>query len=398
MGLFNRKENKIEVREIPENNETLSDVLLSCFLNGETLTREKVLTIPSVSSNIDLISNSIATMPIKLYKRVGDKVEEVKGDYRTVLLNGDTSDTLDAYQLKSALVSDYFLGNGGYCYIKRNGNKVIGLFYVNSEQVTVTNNYNPIYKDYRVMVQGATYRPYDFIKLLRHTKDGATGTSIVKELTTALETAYQTQVYQLSQVKTGGNKKGFLKSERRLGKDEIDALKNAWRRLYTNNTDNVVVLNNGIDFKEATNTSVEMQLNESIKTLGEQIDKIFHIEKTFEETYKLAVYPIVIALETALNRDLLLETEKGTYFFKLDDKEIIKASLKERFETYKIAKETGLLTTNELRRLENLNDLDGCNTLNVGLSAVLYDIDTQKYFVPNTNSIVDTKTDNTNEE
>lgn len=390
MGLFSRKQVQTNERNTPENNEPLSDVLLSCFLNGEKLTREKVLTIPSVSSNIDLIASSIATMPVKLYRRNGDQVEEVKDDRRTRLLNGDTSDALDSFQLKSAMVYDYFLDGGGYCYIHRNLNKVVGLYYVDSEQITINHNFNPIYKDYSIFVLGNSYKPYEFIKILRHSKNGANGVSIMGELNTALETAYQTQVYQLNNVKTGGNKKGFLKSERRLGQDEINALKNAWRRLYSSSTENVVVLNSGIDFKEASNSSVEMQLNESIKTLGGQINEVFHIGNSFEETYKLSIYPIVVAFETALNRDLLLESEKEDYFFKFDDKEIIKASLKERYETYKVAKETGLLTINEIRRLENLNDIPDFDVINVGLSSVLYDINTKKYFVPNTSTVIDT--------
>ena len=53
---------------------------------------------------------------------------------------------------------------------------------------------------------------------------------------------------------------------RKLAKEAIEALKTAWRRLYQNNTENVVVLNEGLEFQEASNTSVEMQLNEN-KTL-----------------------------------------------------------------------------------------------------------------------------------
>ena len=49
MGLFSRKQVETQERNTtPENNEPLSDLLLSCFLNGEKLTREKVLTIPAV--------------------------------------------------------------------------------------------------------------------------------------------------------------------------------------------------------------------------------------------------------------------------------------------------------------------------------------------------------------
>lgn len=387
MGLFSRKRVETQERDItPENNEPLSDLLLSCFLNGEKLTREKVLTIPAVSSNIDLISSSIATMPVKLYKKNGEQIEEIPNDKRTSLLNGDTGDTLSAYELKYALIRDYYLGGGGFCYIHRNLNKVIGLHYVNNERVTINYNFNDIFKDYTIFVLGNSYKPYEFIKILRDTDNGCSGKSITEELSTALETAYQTQIYQLSQVRTGGARKGFLKSERRLGQDEINALKNAWRRLYSTSSENVVVLNSGIDFKEASTSSVELQLNESIKTLADQINNVFHIGKTFEETYKNSIYPLKVAFENALNRDLLLESEKGDYFFRLDEKELIKANIKERYEMYEIATRCGLNTINELREFEGLNRIEGLDVVNLNLASVLYDINTQKFFVPNTNS------------
>ena len=74
-------------------------------------------------------------------------------------------------------------------------------------------------------MEGQEYKPYDFIKLLRKTTDGAMGVGITEELSKALETAYQTLLYQLGLVKSGGNKKGFLKSVRKLGQDEINVLK-----------------------------------------------------------------------------------------------------------------------------------------------------------------------------
>ena len=163
-------------------------------------------------------------------------------------------------------------------------------------------------------------------------------------------------------------------------------LKEAWRGLYANNQDNVVVLNNGLEFQEASNSSVEMQLNESKKTLMAEINDLFHIYDDFDKTFKLAIYPIIKAFETALNRDLLLEKEKKNLYFEFDVKEIIRASLKERYEAYKLAKETGFMTINEIRRAENMDYIEGLDVVNVGLGAVLYDTNTHTYYTPNTDT------------
>lgn len=397
MGLFDFMKKRDDEPTAPapvQHNDVMqcNDVLLQALLNSETITRDKVMTLPLVNSAVDFISSTIASMPVKLYKQRQGKVEEITDDNRTRYLNSDTGDTLDGYQLKKAMVSDYLLGKGGYCYIQRERNEVTGLFYVSDQNITVMLYSNDaIHKDYQLLVNAQSYEQFDFIKLLRNTKDGASGVGLTVEVSRALETAYQTLLYQLGMVSTGGNKRGFLKAQRRLAQDEIDTLKRAWRNLYGNgNRENVVVLNNGIEFQEASATAVETQLNESKRTLGDEINSLFHIYPTdFDRTFKEAIYPIVKAFETALNRDLLLEKEKKNYFFEFDVKEIIRASLKERYEAYKLAKDTGFMTLNEIRRAENMEWIEGLDVVNVGLSAVLYDVNTHTYYTPNTNAVGD---------
>lgn len=365
----------------------LDDVLLSALLNGEKITREKALTLPAVSSDVDFIASSIASMPVRLYKYESGKVEEVENDKRVRMLNGDTGDALDGYQLKKAMVTDYLLGKGGYCYIQKIGNNIVALKYIPDINVTAWTNSDPMNKFVQFYVGARKIYPWNMVKLLRNTKDGATGKGVIDEISKALETAYSTLVYQLGLVKSGGNKKGFLQAERKLGQQEIDILKQAWRNMYANNTESVVVLNNGLKFQEASNSSVEMQLNESKKTLQSEINSVFHIHEDFTLTFKEAIYPIVKAFETALNSTLLLESEKEKYYFEFDVKEIIRASLKERYKAYKIAKETGFLTVNEIRAEENLNYIDGLDVINVGLGAVLFDTKTGKYYTPNTGQV-----------
>jgi HK97 family phage portal protein len=398
MGLFDfmKKRDSETTTTTPVTTPEINDVLLQALLNGEAITREKAMTLPAVAGAVDFISNMIASMPVKLYKYKQGKVEEVEGDTRVALLNGDTGDTLDAFQLKKAMVEDYLLDKGGYAYIRRNRNEVTGLFYVEPIRVSLINNYQPIYKNYRIIVEGDIYYPHDFLKLLRKTTNGSEGVGVVDQLSKALETAYNTLLYQLGLVQAGGSKKGFLKSQRKLGQDEINTLKQAWRNLYANNTENVVVLNNGLEFQEAANTSVEMQLNESKKTLEAEINNIFHISDDFYETFKQAIYPIVKAFTTAMNTTLLLEKEKGKYYFDLDVKEIIKANVQERYEAYKVAKETGWLSFNEIRKMENMNYIEGLDVVNVGLGAVLYDFNTHQYYTPNTDTTTDPTTDGTN--
>ena len=63
----------------------VDDVLLSALMKGETITRDKAMTLPAVAGAVDFISNIIASMPVKLYKYKQGKVEALDGDSRVKL-------------------------------------------------------------------------------------------------------------------------------------------------------------------------------------------------------------------------------------------------------------------------------------------------------------------------
>lgn len=371
----------------------VDDVLLKALLSGDPITREQAMTIPAVSAAVDFISNTIASMPVKLYRYVESTgtVKSMDEDSRVELLNGNTGDTMDAFQMKKAMVEDYLMGKGGYLYIRRYRNEVTGLFHVSDSYVSpLIIDPDPIYKNYKLFVYENQYDLFDFIKLLRNTTTGAYGVGLTDEVGKALQTAYTTLLYQLYAAKTGGNKKGFLKSDKTLSQDAINTLKKAWRNLYSTNSENVVVLNKGLEFQDASNSATEMQLNENKRTLTDEIKNIFHIyDNDYYRTFKEAIYPIIKAFETALNRDLLLEREKKSYFFELDVKEILRVNIEERFKAYKLAKETGFMTINEIRRAENMERIEGMDVINVGLASVLYDVNNHKYYTPNTDALTD---------
>lgn len=373
-ALFNSSSNEV----------TVDDVLLQALLNGETITRDKALTIPAVAGAVDFIAGTIASMPVKLYKYKQGIVTEVEGDTRTRLLNSDTGDMLDGFQFKKAMVTDYLLGKGGYAVVKKTLNQVTGLYYVEDTKVGALKNADPVYKYVEYNIGDKNYKYFEVLKLLRNTKDGAVGEGVISEVSQALETAYQTLVYQLGLVKSGGNKKGFLRSEHKLTQDEIDNLKAAWQRLYANNTESVIVLNNGLEFQESSNSSVEMQLDSSKKTLTNEINNIFHIKDDYYQTFKECLYPIIKAFEASLNSTLLLENEKKWLYFSFDVKEILKANILERYQAHAIAIEKGWSTLNEVRTEENKNAIEGLDVVNVGLGAVLYDTETHEYYTPNT--------------
>ena len=377
---------------------SINDTILKTLIAGEEIDREKVLMIPAVSSAVGLICDSFAMIPFKLYKKTtkdGKKETTEVEDCRVNIINYDTGDTLDGFQFKKAIAEDYLLGKGGYAYINKKRNSFIGLNYVQENKVLFERNTDAIFKNYNILIDGNTYRPYDFLKILRNTKNGAYGIGYTKEISKSLETAYKRIIYDLELMRTGGNKKGFLKAQKHLDKEGMLTLKSQWNDYFAGNS-SCVILNDGMEFQEASNTSVENQLNEKNKTFSEEIKEIFHIGKTNEDFLKNAIMPLATAFCTALNKDFLLEKEKKSYYFAADYTELIRCTIKERFEAYQIAIASGFKTRNEVRYLEGDDALDGLDMINIGLGDVLCDPKTKQIYTPNTNKMV--KMDDINQE
>lgn len=399
MGFFKKRAEEEPEKELKEETEeekteegeNSEEQILTAQLQGDdSITFDNAMKIPAFSACVNKICDTISMIPIKLYKRNGDQVEEVK-DSRVNILNLDTGDTLDGVQFKYAMVKDYF-GKGGYAYINRIGNDVKSLHYVKNEEISFRHNTDPIFKEYKIEVQGKPYQPYQFVKLLRNTRNGMYGKSIVEENKDILLVAYHSLKYEKNLVKTGGNKKGFITAAKKLTDPAIKKLKAAWRKLYQNNYENVVILNDGATFKESSNTSIEMQLNENKKANSDEICKIFNmppemISGGVTEQIKInfiqyCINPILNKIAAALNRDMLLETEKSDYFFEADTSELTKGDIKTRYEAYEIACRNGFLQIDEVRKKEN-NPALGMNFIKLGLQDVLYDPDTKEMYVPN---------------
>lgn len=380
----------------PEKKETESneDALLRASLSDDYMTRDQAMNVPAFAACVNKIAETISTIPIRLYRLVDGKLEAVEDDARVRLLNDDTGDTLDGVQFKRALARDYLMGKGGYAFINRTGNRIRSLHYVRESEVSFLFTSDPIFKDYDIMIQGTKYKPFEFLKVLRNTEDGRSGQSIISENSEILSVAYHSLRYEKNLVKTGGNKKGFVKSAKKLAEPAIRALKDAWRRLYQNSTENVVILNEGLEFQEASNTSVEMQLNENKKTNSDEICKLFNMppaminggvtEQDKTNFVQYCLNPILKEFECALNRDLLLESEKGSYYFAADTSELTKGDIEKRFRAYETASKNGFMQIDEIRLRENLPPL-GLDFVRLGLQDVLYDPETKQFYMPNMN-------------
>ena len=410
MNLKFWKGKKEERSTLEQDGTGLKDLLLAAGLIEDNITRTEALNIPTLARCVELISSIVASIPIKLYKEVDGNVEEVKDDIRVKLLNEETGDTLTAFEMKKAMVIDYLLMGNGYSYIRKEKGKFASLHYIKESDIAINKNVDPIFKNYDVLIAGNTYKPYNFIRLLRHSDNGADGYGIIEENSILLSVVYNSLKYENILSKTGGNKKGFIESEKTLSKEAITELKEQWKNMYSGNSENCVVLNKGLNFKESQATPTEMQMNENKLANGSEICKILNIppsiitgdgkanEGDFDKMFKMAIIPILNGLISSTNRDLLLEKEKESFYFGYDANELLKGDIEKRFKAYEIAIKNKIMGINEVRYKEDLPPEELFeDTILLNLSDVLYNTKTGKVYTPNTDKVSNLKGGESNE-
>lgn len=390
MGLFSKKE-VTERRDMTIENSGLAADIMYAKLYGNAVDCDTAMQIPSIARCVNMVASAVAMLPVKMYRKNGSEVEEIKDDPRVIMLNSVTGDTISADEMRFSMVRDYLLRGSAFAYIGRSFGTPDKLYYVPEKDVMVQKNVQDvIFKRFCYSIQGKIYYPYQMLKVLKNTDGFGKGKGIVQENPLIIDTAYQMMKFQKNQLVKGGNKKGFLKAEKTLAKPAVDEVKAAWAKLYSNeNSENIVFLNNGVDFKEVSNSSVEMQINQNMNTANAEIMKLFGTADGIlsDATIKNAVMPVIDAFEAAYDNDLLLENERGSVYFAFDTRELTRGDIQQRYNAYAVALQNNFMQLDEVRALEDLPPL-GVNFIKLGLNDVLLDPKTNQIYTPNTNAMV----------
>lgn len=356
------------------------------------ITVEQAMQIPTFAACIDLICSSIASLQIKLYEQQGDNIIEIKDDPRLEILNNQTGDLLNAYDMKYMMVQDYLLKGDGHAYINKKRNNVESLHYVDTRYVIPREGFNPIFKDIKIMVQGEEYEEYDFINLARNTINGVEGIGMVEEHNKILTLAYNQLNFESKLIGKGGFKRGVLTSDVKLSRESIDKLKEDWKSL----DEELMVLNKGLGLNDLQQTSVELQLNESKKINSDEICKLSLVpipvlmgtatDSIYNHFVNIRLVPILSKFQANINRSMLQEKEKkneSKKWFAFDMKNLYKGDLEKQFRAYEIALKNGFMTIDEVRYREDLSNLE-LNFLKMSLGEILYNIKTKEVYTPNT--------------
>lgn len=366
---------------------------------SDKVTIDDALQIPIVNACVSRVSDVIASTDLRLYKKTDKGREEVENDNRVKILNTKVDNGLiNSFELKKLIVRDYFLKGHCYFYVKRSGNKVEDIAYL--DNVSISSNSDPFNKLFTIHAYDKTLRPHDTLRITRNTKDGMRGKSIIDETGLHFLLIIKTMERLLTDAKRGFLPKGMFKMEKNIR--DLDAVREDVRKMLSDKNSGYIFLNSSITYeplekkKDAENEAKAnaSELNKIAAMFGVPVS-IINGGANEEDKFNFinfTILPLLATIEASLNRDLLLEREQGKYYFAFDTKELLKGNLKERFEAYQIAIKNNIMSMDEVRDIENMPRLNlGFYKFNIADAMYIRDDekDINMLLNVNTNTVMD---------
>lgn len=413
---FLREDN--ETQPVEERNVGTGTSITSLYgMENNTVSEENVMRIPTVKACIELISGTIAQLPICLYRETEDgSVEKLPDDYRIWLLNEEPNELQTGYNFKKTMIVDYLLYGRTYNVVEREGNTVTELINLRSKNVKVVkyvqDGYKVVDADIQVLAseQGkpvgstkkviGTLKPYDCIIALNQSNDGVTSEGLLEYGKDVFKVALEEKQYTSSIYQNGSLPLGVLKTTGRLTQKAIDKLKASWQMLYSGakNAGKTVILEEGLDYQAVSLKPSELLLTDNRKDTISDICKLFNLPESLVDITKIkygsleqnnihflqyTLSPIITSIENGINKALLLEDEKKSgYFFAFDTSEVLRSTDREKYEAVKIALDGGIMSINEARYKLNLPSIKD-DIMKWSLGAVLYYPSTGEMKIPN---------------
>src|SRR5699024_7049814 len=370
--------------------------------------------ISSVASATELITATIARLPVKLYKQ-GEKGEYVSiEDSRTFLLNNEPNHLQTAITLKKRIILDYLLHGNSYVYPEWQRNELLAIHHIPARNVSVEKYVNknlPFVVNGVIKVTGADatmvdFMPDDLMIILKNSDDGLQSMGVLDLNSELLNLALNQQEYSSSLLENGSLPMAILTTPSKLSDKAMERITKSWRSAYQGrkNAGKTVVLEEGMDYKPVSLNPNELDLSTSKNSTLSDIARIFGIPESMLNAdankynsneqnnlhfLQYTLEPVITAFESSLNKSLLLEEEKKKgYSFKFDRDSILATTESEKFSTTIQAMKGGLLSVNEARGRHNMKQiLDDYMMWSLG--NIFYNKDDSKMTIPNMGAIID---------
>lgn len=350
--------------------------LNTIFPDADVFDSDKALTLTSVWNAIRLLSESVSSLPISVYRKEnnGDKVEDVNNRIYNLIKfkpnNFQNKITFFEYVMYSVLTD----GNSYVQIVRDNSANPVQLIPLNPDYVNIFIKDNELFYQ---MDGGSVLDSADVLHIKLITDDGIEGLSPIDQCAKAINWNLSIEEFGSTFFKNGAKPSSVLSTDRALSETAIERLKNSFNSSYAKlkSSNSTIILEEGLTFKPISISPEQAQFLASRQFGIEEIARIFNIpphmlkdlskssfnniEMQSQEYVTYTLMPYLTRIEQEMNLKLFRTNELGKTFVEFNVNGLLRGDVKTRNEAYKTAIQNGYMSINEVRQKENLNSIEG---------------------------------------
>lgn len=377
MKLFgwNKEKRSNEVEERDNTPGYTTPYFFGDALNFSNVTnRYSAMNISAVYRAVEIISDSIAMLPIKIRQLNSDHYNELDSHSLNLVLKD--AGYLSKYTFIKLLIQSIMLRGNGFAYIERAGDgTVTGLRYLPSGDVQI--HYNKEKKELYYTCGYITNRriePINMIHLLKNTYDGVNGVSTLTYATRSINLSNNTENSANAFFTSGCNLAGILTVQGQLNDKQRDQIRSSWNQAYTNGGAGLAVLQGNMNYQPIQLSAADSQMLESREFNITDIARFFGISpvllgdlshssySTIEATQNQfllhTLNPYIVLVEEEFTRKLFKPSERNLVI-DLDETALLKTDKSALAGYYGALLDKGVLCVNEVRKELGYSPIDG---------------------------------------
>lgn len=354
---------------------------------GQLANRYSAMNISAVFAATNLISNTIAMLPIKVQKRATNGKNEVDNHPLNIVF-GDKSNTnnLSKFTIIKMIVQSVILKGNGFAYIERaNDGSVTGLRFLEASDVLIYYNKqrNLLYYDAPV-ISKKHIEPINMLHFVLHSYNGINGLSVLSYANRTLGITNASENSAKSFFENGMNVNGLLKVTTPLNAKQKDEIRSSWQQAYNGNGGGLAIINSNMEYQQLQLSPEDSQLLASRKFNIEDIARFFNINplliggegkasynslEMLQQAFLVhTLQPYITMIENEMNRKLLKPSE-SKLTIQLETNELLRINKQSQASYYQTMVNSGILSINEVRKDLGFNPIDGGDEHHIAFSS-----------------------------
>jgi HK97 family phage portal protein len=333
----------------------------------------------TVYACVRVLAESVAALPLILYKKDGDRTRQAIEHPLYSILNFRPNRLQSSYEFRSLLMAWLCLHGNAYVEIVRSKGEVTALWPMRPDRMII--RMLPTGELDYVFAQpgGPTYHldPDSILHVKALSTDGLIGYSPIMAAKQAIGLDLVMGRFASTYFGSGARLGGVLTSPETLGDEGIRNIRESFKKMYTSPSQwhELLILEEGLKYEQFKVTSEEAQVLESRRYSVEDIARIFrvpphmvgsldksnysNIESLSREFIQNTLTPWLVNFESSYKLKLLKPSEWDSYYVSHDLTQTMRGDHETRMKGYQAGIQMGVYSPNDVRRMEQLDPREG---------------------------------------